>query len=432
MNDQFRTLPHNIEAERAIIGGLMLDNNMIDHILPVLDSDGRDFYHTGNRLLFRAILKVIDGGAVADTLTVCDFLRGQGELEKIGGHAFVAEVMEAAVSAANVTHLAKIVKKAAMRRTLYAEASRLIDVACDPTTDVDEALNEAQKSILGLSLTREGRTLHTSKELAQRTFAMIEKRHEQGGTTPGLKTGLRDFDKLTLGLHAGELIIIAARPGVGKTALAGNIALNVAQGGTTSRIVSLEMSGQTLMERFFASISGIDSRVLRRGLLHGGQWQALIDATARMAEMPLSIDDNSDMTPGGIRAEARRMKAEHGLGLLIVDYIQLMTVPGKRDTREREVAEISRTLKALARELEIPVIGLSQLNRAVESRPNRRPMLSDLRESGAIEQDADVIAFIYRDDACNEAEVIVAKHRNGPTGTIKLRFNAATQTFSDI
>jgi len=436
-----RVLPHNLDAERAVIGALMLDNNAIGEALSILSPDGHDFYHTAHRLTFRAALELIDKGTVADMVTISETLQSRGELDKIGGPVFIVEIIDAAISAANVKYYAEIVKNKAIERMIIAESSRLISAVYSPTGDTQEVLSEAQRTILSLSLARGKNTIHTSRDLARQTFSTIETRHKQGGTITGLPSGIRDLDALTLGLHPGELIIIAGRPGMGKSALAGNIAMHNTLNGVPVLLFSLEMPAESLMTRFLSGMSNIDSRQLRRGFIHNDQWPRLANAASRIGLAPLFIDDKVDITPAEVRAKARRLKAEHGLGLLIIDYIQLMRVPGRHDTREQAVAEISRTLKAIARELEIPVIGLSQLNRQVDGRSNKRPMLSDLRESGAIEQDADVIAFIYRDEVYNKyesnpergiAEIEISKARNGPTGTVRTRFSAKTQTFRDL
>jgi replicative DNA helicase len=417
----------------------MIDISALGEVLSVLASDGQDIFHTGNRLIFRAVLDLIDKGTVADTITVVDTMRSRGELDKIGGPVFIAEIVDAAISAANIRHYAEIIKSKAIERMIITEASRLIEAVYSPTVDTSEVLSEAQSIIYSLSQTKGKSTIHSSRDLAKQTFSMIEKRYEQGGGgIIGQSTGIRDLDALTLGLHSGDLIIIAGRPGMGKTALVGNITVHVALNGKPVVFYSLEMPAEILMTRIISGISGIDSRHLRRGFIQSSHWPRLVNAASTIGNTPLFIDDKPDITPAEIRAKARRIKSEHGLGLLVVDYMQLMRVPGRHDTREQEVAEISRTFKAIARELEIPVIGLSQLNRQVDSRINKRPMLSDLRESGAIEQDADVIAFIYRDEIYNKhqdnpnrgiAEVEIAKQRNGPTGTIRLKFEATTQRF---
>lgn len=443
MNDRnhSRIPPHNLDAERAVIGGLMLDNNALGEVLSVLEADGRDFYHTGHSLIFRSVIDLIDKGSVAELVTICDALRSRGDLDKIGGPVFISEIFDGAISAANIRHYIEIVKNKAIERKIIAEASRLIDAAYSPTGNTSDALNEAQKTILALSLEREKNTIHTSLEIARQTFSMIEKRSEQGGSITGIPTGFCDLDDLILGLNRNDLLVIAGRPSMGKTALALNVALHVALNGDPVLFNSLEMPADGLMTRMLSGMSGIDSRQLRRGFIQSNLWPRLVNATSTIGNAPLFIDDKPDITPAEIRAKARRIKSEYGLGLLVVDYIQLLRVPGRHDTREQAVAEISRTLKAIARELEIPVIGLSQLNRQVDSRTDKHPLLSDLRESGAIEQDADVIAFIYRDEIYDKrpdnpnrglAEVEIAKHRNGPTGTVRLQFSAPTQTFRDL
>jgi replicative DNA helicase len=427
-----RIPPNSFDAERAVIGALMLDNNAVGEVLPILAADGGDFYHTSNRLLFRAEMELVSKGTVADTITITDALRNRGELDKIGGLVFIAETFDAAISPANIKYYAEIVKNKAIERTILSAASRLVDAVYSPTGDTTEILTEAQRTILGLTVTQEQNTTRMACDIAKRTFGAIEKRSEQGSSITGLSTGLRGYDDLTLGLHAGELTIIAARPGMGKTALALSIARRVSLANVPVLFFSLEMPAETLMLRLFSGLSGIDSRQLRRGFVQNSQWKQLADAANKVGHAPLFIDDKPDITVAEVRAKARRLKAEHGLGLLIVDYLQLMRSSGKHDSREQAVADISRTLKAIARELEIPVIGLSQLNRQVDSRPDKRPMLSDLRESGAIEQDADVIAFIIRDEAQGTAEINIAKHRNGPTGSVSVQFEAKTQTFRDL
>jgi len=438
-----RVLPNNLEAERAILGGILYDSETVAEVLPILEADGSDFYHNGHREVFRAVVALIDKGTVADLVTVCEALKGRGTLDRIGGPVFVASLVEGAISSANVGHYARIVREKAIERRIITEAGKVIETACSPTGSVEEALQEAQRAILALSLTRGKNTLRDAKSITRSAFAKIEAQHERGGEgITGLSTGLPDLDDLTLGLHPEELIVIAGRPGMGKTALAGNIAVHAALGGTPVAIFSLEMPAEDLMTRFLADRTRIDLRQLRRGLLHAGQWQRLVSAAGEIGGAPLYIDDKPDLAPTEIRAKARRLKAEHGLGLVIVDYIQLMRSPGRHDNREQAVAEISRSLKACARELETPLVGLAQLNRQVEGRPNKRPKFSDLRESGAIEQDADVIVFIYEEgEVCNTAEnnsgkciteIEVAKHRNGPTGSIRVMYDKTTQTFRHL
>jgi len=425
-----RIPPHNLEAERAVLGAILLDNLSLGSVLELIEAE--DFYSEAHKKIFSAIVAMSDRSEPADIITLGNAMRDQKQLDQVGGLAYLSELVDNVASAANVAHYARIIKEKAVTRSLIGAASKMLDSAYSPEKSTDEAINEAQQVILSLSMARGKRRLQTAREIAKQTFAMIEERSKRGDVLTGLSTGLRKLDELTLGLQAGELFIIAARPGMGKTALAIGIARHVAQEGTPVFFYSAEMPAQTLMVRMLSGATGIDSHQLRRGAVFGSSWTSLARAAESIGRIPLFIDDGADVTPAELRATARRVKAEHGIGLLIVDYMQLMKANGRYETREREVAEISRTLKGIARELNIPVIGLSQLNRKVEDRPNRTPQLSDLRESGAIEQDADVIAFIYRDEAQGTAEINIAKHRNGPPGTFRLRFDAKTQMFRDF
>jgi replicative DNA helicase len=304
-----------------------------------------------------------------------------------------------------------------------------------------EALDQAQRSLMEISIDRNRNDMRDAREVSKTTLAQIEERYEQGGSLTGLSTGFKDLDAWTSGLQSSELIIIAGRPAMGKTALGLNIAENAVLEGVPVGFFSLEMSAESLMTRIFSSMTGIDSRRLRRGMIGESGWPKLISIVGQISNAPLFIDDSGTLTPLQLKAKARRLKIEKGLGLIVVDYLQLMTVSGRSEGREREIAEISRSLKALAKELNIPVIALSQLNRAVENRPTRRPGLADLRESGAIEQDADVIIFLYRDEVYNKtednpekglAEIIMAKQRNGPTGLFKMQFNSELTRFHDL
>ena len=434
MNDidpsSHRIPPHNIDAERAVLGAVMLENLSLGAVLDVIEA--ADFYLDAHRKIFSAIIAITDHNEPADLVTLSSALRDQKRLEQIGGTAYLSELVDNVGSAANVAHYARIIKEKAVTRSLIGAASRMLDAAYSPEKSTEEMTNEAQQIILSLSMTKSKRRIQTAREIAKETFAVIEERSKRGGTLTGLSTGLSKLDELTDGLHNGELFIGAARPGVGKTALAVCIARHVAQTGTPVFFYSAEMPAQTLMIRMLSGTSGIDSHKLRRGAVFGSSWTLLARAAESIGSIPLFIDDGANVTPAELRATARRVRVEHGIGLLIVDYLQLMKANGRYETREREVAEISRTLKGIAMELSIPVIGLSQLNRKIEDRQDKRPLLSDLRESGAIEQDADVIAFIYRDEAQGTAEINIAKHRNGPTGIVKLRFDATTQTFRDF
>jgi replicative DNA helicase len=424
-----RIPPHNLDAEKSVLGAILLDNLSLGAVIEIIEAG--DFYSDAHRKIFAVIVAMSDRNEPVDLITLGNFLKDQKRLEQIGGTAYLSELVDNVASAANVAYYAKIIKEKAATRSLIGAASKMLDAGYSTEKNTAEAINEAQQIILSLTLSGGKRRIQTAREIAKQTFAVIEERSKRGDALPGLSTGLRKLDELTLGLQAGELFIIAARPGMGKTALAIGIAHHVAQEGTPVFFFSAEMPSETLMIRMFSGATGIDSHQLRRGSLFGSSWASLARAAESIGSIPLFIDDGSDLTPTELRATARRLKGEHGIGLLVVDYMQLMKANGRYETREREVAEISRTLKGIARELNIPVIGLSQLNRKIEDRPNKTPQLSDLRESGAIEQDADVIAFIYRDEAQGTAEINIAKHRNGPTGHITVRFSG-TQTFKDM
>ena len=439
MTDNKRAMPYDEKAEQAVIGSLMVENGVFDKITCNLLPD--DFYHTGNRLIYAAIIELLNTGKVADLVTVCESLSASGSLKKAGGNVYVAETVDSVVSAYSVNSYAAIVKEKSIERKIISEASRIIEAVYDQSSEGKTKLEEAQKTILNLSLTRESGTLKNAREICKSTFAGIEYRHNNRFSMIGHSTGIADLDSATSGLIGGDLIILAGRPGMGKSAVAGNIAATVAATGTPVLLFSLEMHADSVMTRIMARESGINSRNLRRGQLADTQWPMAVNAAGAISRWPLFIDDKPDITPQEIRAKARKIKKEKGLGLLIVDYIQLIQVQGRHDTREQAVAEISRTLKAIARELEIPVIGLSQLNRNVDGRPDKHPMLSDLRESGAIEQDADIIIFIYRDEVYNKsednpkrglAEFDIAKHRNGETGRFEVIFDAKTQTIRNL
>lgn len=431
--------PYDEKAEKAVVGSLMIENNVFDKITCNLMPD--DFYHTGNKLIYAAIIELLNTGKVADLVTVCENLSNSGNIKRVGGAAYISEVVDDVVSAFSVGSYATIVKEKSIERKIISEAEKIINAVYDTATDSREKLEEAQKTILNLSLSKESDTLKNSQEICKSTFSGIEYRYNNRFSMIGHSTGIADLDSATSGLIGGDLIILAGRPGTGKSAVSGNIAATVAAAGVPVLVFSLEMSADAVMTRIVSRESGINSLNLRRGRIAESQWAQTVSATESISRWPIYIDDKPDITPQEIRAKARKLKKEVGLGLLIVDYIQLVRSTGKHDSREQAVSEISRTLKAIARELDIPVVGLSQLNRQVDGRPDKHPMLSDLRESGAIEQDADIIIFIYRDELYNKsednpkrgiAELDIAKHRNGETGRFEIIFDARTQTIRNL
>jgi replicative DNA helicase len=442
MNDTEMSLhkipPHNLEAEAAILGGVLLENKTLNECLSIVELD--DFYSERNRIIFRALCLIADSGKPIDPVILSNFLRERGEMEKIGGASHIGELLDNTVSSANIEHYCTIVKSKSALRKLIAAMSTTLDAAYATNgEDPGVILDNAQRSLMEISIDRKKNDLRGSREICKRTIKVIEERHEKKNLVTGLSTGFRDLDNWTSGLQESELVIIAGRPGMGKTALGVNIAENAVLSGVPAAVYSLEMSGETVMTRILSSQTGIDSRRLRRGFISDSDWPRLIQVVDRVSKTPLFIDDSSILTPMQLKSRARRLKIEKGLGLVIVDYLQLMTIAGRHETREREISEISRSLKALAKELNIPVVALSQLNRQAENRPSRRPGLADLRESGAIEQDADVIIFLYRDEIYNEhsdkkgiAELHIAKQRNGPTGKLEMQFDETCTRFHDL
>lgn len=438
-SNKYRIPPHNYEAENAILGGCLLDNKAINTCLSIVTPD--DFYLTANAIIFKSICELSNTGKPFDGITLCDHLSQRGQLEKVGGHVGIADIMDTTISSVNVSHYCQIVKDCSLMRQILKASEEITERIYSRTGESPaDILDAAQHALMNISADRKQSDFKDSRELCKTTFREIEERHKNKDIITGLSTGFRDLDNWTSGLQNGELIIIAGRPAMGKTAFAVNIAENVVLSGVPVAMLSLEMSGESLMTRILSSQSGINSNHLRRGFVGNNDWTRLVSIVDQISKTPLFIEDSSILTPMQLKAKARRAKVEHNIGLIIVDYLQLMTIAGRNDSREREIAEISRSLKALAKELRVPVVALSQLSRKVEDRPIKRPQMSDLRESGSIEQDADVIAFIYRDEIYNQspdnpesgfAEIIIGKQRNGPTGSFKMRFDAERTRFSD-
>lgn len=433
-----RIPPQNLDVEASVLGAVLMDNKVLSECLSIIGPD--DFYSERNRIVFQALCEITNSGKPVDVVILSDFLRERGEMEKIGGVVYLAELVDITASAANVSHYARIVKDKAILRAIIHAGVQMVDDAYSGNGENTAAiLDNAQRSLMEISVYRKRKDLRNSMDVCRSTLQAIEERYEKKDLVTGLSTGFHDLDNWTSGLQNSELTIIAGRPGMGKTSLGVNIAENVVLAGVSSAVFSLEMSGEALMTRIFSSRTGIDSRRLRRGFISVDDWPRLVKVVGQVSNAPLFIDDSSTLTLMQLRAKARRLKLDKGLGLVIVDYLQLMTGSGRRESREREIAEISRSLKALAKELNIPVVALSQLNRAVEGRTDQRPKLADLRESGAIEQDADVILFLYRDEVYNEnspdtgiAEIIIGKQRNGPVGKLKMKFDSERTRFYDL
>jgi replicative DNA helicase len=435
-----RIPPQNLEAEQSILGGILLENNSLNDALEILTA--RDFYSEAHRKIFSAILELSDRNEPSDLITLSNILRDKNQLDQIGGAAYLASLVDNVPSAANTEYYAKIVREKSILRTLIGAATDILAKTYNRTADIDEVLDEAEHAIFEISENKIRPSFFAIKEILKDSFKTIEKLYESKELITGVSTGFDKLDELTSGLQKSDLVIIAGRPSMGKTAFALNIAQYAAtENHTPAAIFSLEMAKEQLAMRMLSSTAKVDSQRIRKGFLGETDWPKLTTAAGSLSEAPLFIDDTPAITVLEMKAKARRLKAEHGLGLIIVDYLQLMRSGSAKDSREQEISEISRSLKALAKELNVPVVALSQLNRKVEDRTNRRPQMADLRESGAIEQDADVIAFIYRDEVYNKsednpekgiAEVIVAKQRNGPTGTIKLAFLEKFTSFENL
>jgi len=436
----YKVPPQNLEAEQSILGSILLENNAINSVLEVLTKG--DFYNETHRKIFGVMVELSERNEPVDLITLSNALRNKNMLDTIGGTAYLASLVDNVPSAANVANYARIVKEKAILRGLIGSATEIITSCYETGTDVDQVLDQAEHSIFEISENKVRPSFYPIREIVKDSFRSIEDLYARKELITGVPTGFEKIDDLTSGLQNSDLIIIAGRPSMGKTAFALNIAQFAAlEGQTPVAIFSLEMSKEQLAFRLLASEAKVDSQRLRKGFLGETDWPKLTTAAGRLSEAPLFIDDTPAITVLEMKAKSRRLKADTGLGLIVVDYIQLMRSSGFRDSREQEISEISRSLKALAKELKVPVIALSQLNRKVEDRTNRRPQMADLRESGAIEQDADVIAFIYRDEVYNKsednpekgvAEIIIGKQRNGPTGTVKLAFLEKFTSFENL
>ena len=423
-----RVPPQNLDAERSVLGGILLDSEAVHNVLPVLR--GEDFYAVAHQHIYEAMSGLARENQPIDLLTVSDQLKKSNHLESIGGAAYLARLVDVVHTAVNIGNYANLVREKATLRDIIQKSTQIINEAYDETEEIEVFLDQIEKVIFEISEKRTDNHLAPLADVVQEGFRTIEQLYDSADSVSGLRCGFHELDKMLSGLQKADLVIVAGRPSMGKTAFTLNMAQNVGlRGKKPVAIFSLEMSRAQLAMRMLCSEGRIDSNKLRSGQLTEQDWIRLTRAAGELSDAPIYIDDTAQLSVLEMRAKARRLKARHGLDLIIVDYLQLMRGHGKVESREREISDISRALKGMAKELDVPVIALSQLNRAVEARQDKRPMMVDLRESGAIEQDADVISFIYRDEVYNEespdtgiAEIIVGKHRNGPTGTVKLAF----------
>ena len=439
--ERIRMQPQSVEAERSVIGGLLISPEGWDAIAEVVVSE--DFYRPEHRAIFRQIAKLVDLGQPVDVITVADRLLATGELDAAGGHTYLAELAETTPTAANIRAYATAVHERAVLRKLIGAAQDIASTGFHPEgRSAEELLDEAERRIMQIS--EEGPKTggaRAMEPLLQGALERIEELFQSGGEILGLTTGFIDLDRMTSGLQDSDLVIVAGRPSMGKTAFAMNLVENAASGSEKPILVfSMEMPAEQLVIRMMSSLGKIDQTRVRTGKLEQEDWPKLSAAMAKLKEANVFIDDTPALTPTEVRSRARRVAREQGsLGMIMVDYLQLMRVAGSNEGRTAEISEISRSLKAIAKEFKCPVVALSQLNRALEQRPNKRPVNSDLRESGAIEQDADVIMFIYRDEVYNEdspdkgvAEIIIGKQRNGPIGSCRLSFQGQFTRFENL
>lgn len=432
-----RLPPQNTEAEEAVLGGLLIDPDAIIRVAAIVRPE--DFYREKHGWIYDAVQILHERREPVDFLTVCDELERRGRLNEVGGAAFITSLINAVPTSIHVEHYARIVERTGTRRRLIDAAGQIAGLAYQEADDVEEVVDHAEQILFGVSERRISRELVPIKAVLSEYYDRIEYLTRHRGEMIGIPTGFTDMDRLLGGLQRSDMVILAARPSVGKTSLALSIAHNASKKhGQRVAFFSLEMSNEQVVQRLISAETAIDSQRLRRGDIAEGEWGRFMKATSDLAEMLFYIDDTPGISALELRTKARRLHAEVGIDLLVVDYLQLMRGDFRSENRVQEISAISRALKGLARELNVPVLALSQLSRGVESRQDKRPILSDLRESGALEQDADVVIFIYRDEMYNEnterqniADIIVAKQRNGPTGTVALYFKKELAQFRE-
>ena len=430
--------PHDDAAELAVLGAMFLDREAASLALEMLT--GEDFYRPDHRQVFEAAEELYHSGVPIDMITVKNKLEEKQVFEQIGGLPFLANISTSVGSSANMRHYAAIVEEKSVLRRLIRTANNISQMSYEGKTDVNAIMDTAEKGIFDIMQNRHSDQFHHIRDIAVDSIEKIEDIYRSKGKLTGVPTGFVDFDQKTAGLQKSDLILLAARPSMGKTAFALNIIQNAAiRSNVPTAVFSLEMSREQLVNRMLCSEAMLDAQRLRTGELTDSDWADLIQAMGPLSQAPIYIDDTPGVTPMEVRSKCRRLKVEKGLGLIVIDYLQLMSGNSRNDSRQQEISEISRALKAIAREMEAPVIALSQLSRACEQRADHRPMLSDLRESGAIEQDADVVAFLYRDEYYvpdtekkNQAELIIAKQRNGPTGTVDLTWMGQYTKFGNF
>lgn len=429
--------PQNLEAEQAVLGTILLQDKSLLKVVETLDPE--DFYRDAHKHIYRAMVHLFEKSEPHDLITVTNLLRDQNKIEEVGGAAYIASLVDIIPFTGTLVHHASIIRQKAVLRKLIQTTSDVAARCYQEQDDIDSLVDEAEQTIFEIAQSKKTQGFQSMSSIVPKAFERIETLFERKEQVTGVATGFNDLDNMTAGLQPSDLIILAGRPSMGKTALVMNMVQNAAiLYKTPVAVFSLEMSMESLAVRMLCSLGRVDSQRIRTGHLKQRDWPNLTRATGMLSEAPIFIDDTPAMTVLEMRAKARRLKSEHNLGMVVIDYLQLMKGRSGVENRAQEISEISRSLKAMAKELDVPVVALSQLNRSLESRPDKRPKLSDLRESGAIEQDADVIGFIYRDEVYNTApdnpnrgiaEFIIGKQRNGPIGTVKLTFLAEYTTF---
>ena len=435
--DKLKTVPFSNEAEKSVLGGILLKQDVLEDIIEIVKVN--DFYKLAHQYIYEVMLECYNQGLGIDPIVITDKLKRKNKYEDIGGDEILFDIIESVPTAANVTNYARIVKEKSVLRGLINVGSQIVELAQDGYEEVGTILDKAESLIFKIGESKENKEIITLKELIQPELDRLEQVVHNKGVTTGISSGFKNFDQMTSGFHDSDLVIIAARPSMGKTAFVLNLALNAAVKQNKGVLVfSLEMSNSQIFQRLLAIESKIPLNKIRNGFIDEHEWGQLGIASGKLANSNIQIADVPNVTVLEIRAMARRVKASGKLDMILIDYLQLIKGVGKGDNRQQEISDISRSLKGIARELNVPVIALSQLSRAPEQRADRRPMLSDLRDSGAIEQDADMVVFLYRDEYYNEdsefkgiAEVIIGKQRNGPVGTCRLTFLNEFTKFAD-
>ena len=432
--------PQNLEAEQSVLGGILIENEAINRVMEILDAD--DFYRDGHRKIFNALINLSERDEPADLITLTNELRKIDQLDSIGGASYLASLIDSVPTAANIEYYAKIVKEKSILRKLIQTSTEIITQSYEDRGDVEVFLDEAERAIFDISEKRVRPSFFSIRDVVKESFKTIERLFQKKELVTGVPSGFKELDRMTAGFQPSDLIIIAGRPSMGKTAFCLNVAQYAAvENKIPVAVFSLEMSKEQLVIRMLCSEAHVEGTRLRTGFLNESDWPKLTIAAGNLSEAPIYIDDSAALSVLELRAKARRLKSERGLGMLIIDYLQLMKGRARVESRQQEISEISRSLKALAKELNIPVIAVSQLSRKTEERTGNRPQLSDLRESGAIEQDADLILFIYRDEVYNraednpnrgKAEIIIGKQRNGPIGKIEMAFLDKFTTFKEL